>query len=494
MTIPFGLDNLASSTTPIPRPPPHRQAGVSRAASRLRRHLIALAVLVAAVGVATLGGPPAEASADPAVVHTDRGWVRGTVSQDHRSYAGIPYALPPVGDRRWRAPQPAARWSGIRDATRPSSPCPQLADSGPGQAPTVIGAEDCLYLNVTTPPRTPRTSRLPVMVWIHGGEFVSGSGDAYDTTMLTTQGNVVTVTLNYRLGALGFLAHPALDDPYAGNYGLADQQAALRWVRRNIAAFGGDPGNVTLFGQSAGGFSVCAQLAAPQARGLFERAITQSGPCGSDLVTRRVAEERGRETAAELGCTSPRTVADCLRGKPASTFVGLGADQVATTGVADLPWLPVTGTPALPRQPLAALQLGTAARVPLIQGVNRDELRALVLGSYDLQGRPVTAEQYPGIVEQTFGEDAGAVLARYPVTNYPVPGVALATLLTDWALACPTLPADDAAAVHAPVYPYEFAEELPPLGVGGFPSARLTRRSWDICSVAPTTVRAGHLS
>jgi carboxylesterase type B len=410
-------------------------------------------VLAAGTLAAALAVP---SSADESTIRISDGRIRGTVTPDHRSYQGIPYAAPPVGPLRWRAPRPARPWSGVRDATRPGPPCPSLS----GRPPQVIGSEDCLSVNVETPREV--SIRLPVMVFVHGGGFANGSGALYDPTRLVTRGRVVVVTFNYRLGALGSLDHPAVHDPYAGNFGLADQQAALRWVRRDIAAFGGDPGNVTLWGQSAGAFSTCAQLAAPGARGLFDKAIVQSGPCGNSLLTRPQAQRRGLAAAAKLGCPDPGTAAECLRAKPFQDLTGLDQDQVYTVHrrIAGLPWLPVAGTPALPLQPLTALRLGRATDVPLIQGGTKDEMRAFVAAKYDATGHPVTAAQYQDIVHTLFGsENARAVLAAYPLGRYPTPSLALATLLTDDGSmlgACSQLPADDAAARR--VFAYEFAE------------------------------------
>jgi para-nitrobenzyl esterase len=422
-------------------------------------------VVAAGSAVAALAGP---SSANDSIVRTSNGLVRGTIAPDHRSFLGIPYAAPPVDALRWRAPRPVQAWRGVRDATRSGAPCPSLT----GQPPRATGSEDCLSLNVESPREI--SGRLPVMVFVHGGGFANGSGADYDPTRLVTQGKVVAVTFNYRLGALGFLDHPALGDPYAGNFGLADQQAVLRWVRRNIAAFGGDPGSVTLWGQSAGAFSTCAQLAAPGARGLFDKAIVQSGPCGNAFPTRSVAQRRGLSTAAKLGCPDPKTAAECLRAKPFEELTGLGQDQVYTVHrrVAELPWLPVAGTPVLPSQPSTALRRGQAADVPLIQGGTRDEMRAFVAAEYDGTGHPVTAAAYPNIIRSLFGsENAQAILAAYPLSRYPTPSLALATLLTDDGRmlgACSQLPADDAATRRAPVFAYEFAE---PTGyaIGDFP-------------------------
>ncbi|MGW0231978.1 carboxylesterase/lipase family protein [Actinopolymorpha singaporensis] len=419
---------------------------------------VALAAGIA--GTATFPAARADATTGQAVVRVDSGPLRGVVTADHRSFAGIPYAAPPVGARRWSAPQPVTRWRQVRDATRPGTSCPQL---GPGGS--VVGAEDCLYLNVTTP--TVGGSRLPVLVWLPGGGFVTGSGSDYDPTRLAVTGGLVVVTVNYRLGALGFLDHPALErtSSDAGNYGLADQRAALGWVQRNIARFGGDPANVTLAGQSAGGYSVCAQLTSPAAAGLFQKAIVQSGPCGNALLTRATALSRGARTAAELGCADPATASACLRALPVSRLVGLGADRVFTsTGrIADLPWVPVAGTPVLPRQPLEALRSGAAARVPLLMGTTRDEMRPFVALDHDAHGLPVTAESYPAELAAAFGDPA-AIQARYPSDAYPSPGLALATALTDWGGklgSCPSLAAADAAVagMRHPVHVYEFTED-----------------------------------
>ncbi|MGB3480582.1 MAG: carboxylesterase family protein, partial [Mycobacterium sp.] len=213
--------------------------------------------------------PTPDATLDSGEVHTGAGAVRGLVAPDHVLFQGIPYAAPPVGELRWRPPAPVQAWDGLRDATKPGVRCVQgnMLDPDYGLA---VG-EDCLTLNVWAPTGA---AGLPVMVWIHGGAFVNGSSDLYRAQLLAARGQIVVVTINYRLGALGFLAHPAFGPPAdVGNYGLADQQAALRWVQENIGAFGGDPQKVTVAGQSAGGMSVCDHLAAPGSAGLFRAAI-----------------------------------------------------------------------------------------------------------------------------------------------------------------------------------------------------------------------------
>ncbi|MCE7001371.1 carboxylesterase family protein [Kibdelosporangium philippinense] len=385
------------------------------------------------------GGPPP----DEARVQTSDGWLQGVVAADHRSFQAIPYAAPPVGPLRWRSPQPAKPWQGVRDATRPGQRCTQSNFQG-----GVTGGEDCLFLNVTTP--LGARKGLPVLVFVHGGGLVTGAGDAWNPRRMV-QHDAIVVTLNYRLGAFGFLKHPSLDDPYAGNFGLADQQFALRWVRDNIAAFGGDARNVTLWGQSAGGVSVCSQLASPGARGLFSKAIAQSAPCGNAVLDPATAVERGLAFASFAGCSTEA----CLRGLPASQLVR-HSDRAETFQVhryaTGKTWMPVAGTRALPLQPLTALQLGLAADVPLLHGGTKHEVRAHVTFS----GQPV---DYPKVIKGMFGKEASRILSAYPAGSNP--GLTLATALTDYGAmvgACTQLPALKAASRGAPAYGYEFAE------------------------------------
>ncbi|MFC0108561.1 carboxylesterase/lipase family protein [Kibdelosporangium aridum] len=400
--------------------------------------------ILAALAVGLSGGTAVASEVDTRVQTSD-GWLQGTATADHRSFQGIPYAAPPVGDLRFRAPRPAQPWQGVRDATKPGQRCTQSDGVG------VVGGEDCLFLNVTTPRAA--SGRLPVLVFVHGGGLVTGLGSAWNPQRMVGH-DAIVVTLNYRLGAFGFLHHPSLHDPYAGNFGLADQQAALRWVRQNIAAFGGDSRNVTLWGQSGGGVSVCSQLAAPGARGLFDKAIVQSAPCGNSVLDRATATERGLDFAAFAGCASE----DCLRNAPAERLVR-HSDRAQTFRVhrhaSDKPWMPVAGTPSLPLQPLTALRLGIAADVPLLHGGTKHEMRAHVAASY---GPDV---DYPTVVQDMFGQDASRILAAYPASDYATPGLALATALTDYGAmvgACSQLPALDAATRGAPVYAFEFAQ------------------------------------
>ena len=286
--------------------------------ARVGLGLIAAGALLAPTAAAGASAAVSHSpGARPLVVGTADGAVQGKATGPMDEFLGIPYAAPPVGPLRWRPPHPPAHWHGIRQATAFGPHCPQPA-SAFGVAST---SENCLYLNVFTPARIRPGQRLPVMVWVHGGEFLVGESNDYNPAGLVRHG-VIVVTLNYRLGAFGFLADKALAAGRAGssgNYGLMDQQAALRWVQGNIGRFGGDARNVTVFGESAGGLSVLAQLASRGARGLFARAIAESGTYNLIQQPLATAEAAGRTFAAKVGCTSK--IAACLRKLPVSTIV-----------------------------------------------------------------------------------------------------------------------------------------------------------------------------
>ncbi|MGV0635068.1 carboxylesterase family protein [Mycolicibacillus trivialis] len=394
------------------------------------------------------------AAPNAAVVDTTAGPVRGVVAPDHRLFAGIPYAAPPLGALRWQPPQPVAPWSGVRDATRPGPPCVQETARG-------VGSEDCLTLNVWTP--AGGVGKRPVLVWIHGGGFINGHGDMYDAHRLATRGDVVVVTLNYRLGALGFLAHPALGQfGRVGNYGFIDQQAALRWVRDNIAGFGGDPTKVTIAGESAGGMSVCDHLVAPASAGLFRAAVIQSGPCQAqvDLPT---AQRVSEDYATEVGCADPdpAATARCLRGLPTAAVAGapwyVHIDTHALTG-------PVTGTAVLPTDPLRAFAAGRAAPVPVLLGSNRNEFTMFAALTYLRTGAELTAAEYPARLARTLGADAAAVRAQYPPGHFGGSvSLAFSAAIGDHVFSCPADEMATALAEHAPaVYAYEFDDPHAP--------------------------------
>ncbi len=422
-----------------------------------RRDLVAAigtAILITAATACTGGaaGTVTSGSSSPLVVRTADGQVRGLATPTINDYLGIPYAAPPVGALRWQPPQPPAPWHGIRDATRFAPHCPQPA-SPFGRASV---SEDCLYLNVFTSP-VHRGRGLPVMVWIHGGALVSGESDDYDPSALVAHG-VIVVTLNYRLGALGFLAHPALADKPggpSGDYGLMDQQAALRWVQRNIRAFGGNPANVTIFGESAGGQSVLLQLASPTARGLFARAIAESGGYALGQASLASAEAAGRAFAAKAGCASQ--TAQCLRSLPVATIL---ADQDQTGATIDIDGQVLT------QQLKSALASGQFNHVPVIDGSNHDEWR-LFVALATFEGHPVTAAGYVPMIITTLHVSrsiAEIIAAQYPLADYPSPALALSTVGTDAIFACPTLLIDQSLARYVPTYAYEFNDEHAPEG------------------------------
>jgi para-nitrobenzyl esterase len=292
-----------------------------RRAGRLTLFIIAALLMTACAA----SDQPAPTTVDGIVtVDTTAGSVRGKVSGDGAVdvFRGVPYAAPPVGELRWKPPRPPVPWQGSRDAFEAGSPCPQsgrLASTN----------EDCLYLNIWAPHRRPE-QEMPVMVFIHGGGQRQSAAHEYNADWLVTRGTpVVYVSMNYRLNVFAFLAHKELtaEEPElgSGNYALLDQLQALRWVRDNIANFGGDPDNVTIFGESGGAQAVCILLTSPPAQGYFHRAISQSGPCQWQLYPSLAASEaRGAQVAAELGCTGPKPLA-CLRALPTSAVSHQGA-------------------------------------------------------------------------------------------------------------------------------------------------------------------------
>ncbi len=437
-------------------------------ARRLRRAaLFAVSAVSVAATLLTVDSGGAVASlasggANP-IVRTNDGLVRGTTAGTVDEFLGIPYAAPPTGHLRWRPPAPSASWEGVRDATQFGASCPQATTGNPYFPPGPI-SEDCLYLNVYTPTLRDRGGR-PVLVWIHGGGLTVDGARNYDGSKLAADGTVV-VTINYRLGALGFLAHPALaarPGGPAGNYGLMDQQAALRWVQRNIARFGGDPHNVTIAGQSAGGLSVLAQLVSPGARGLFQRAIVQSGAFALTQRPLAEAEAAGEKLAIAVGCADQ--TAQCLRSAPVSGLVSNFGVEIP--GVVD-------GS-VLTQSIGTAIAHGQFARVPILNGITHDEemifvdaIGIAVSGGTDVPvpDRPVTPANYQANIASVLGVSdarAAAIAAEYP------PGasadLAFSTLVADANFACPALQLDRWTASRVPTYAYQFNDDHAPVNV-----------------------------
>ncbi len=398
-------------------------------------------------------GSPASAARDDhaLVVSTDRGPLAGKdLDGGVRAFLGVPFAAPPVGALRWRPPAEAPSWTAPRDATAVGPACPQL--TAPSYART---DENCLTLNVWTP--SSGAQAKPVLVWIPGGGFVEGSGGyrLYDGARLAAREDAVVVTINYRVGALGFMAHPELAHELgrtaSPSYGLLDQRAALTWIQRNVRGFGGDPKNVTIFGESAGAFSVCAHLAMPASRGLFARAIMESGACADTLyVGPREAEAQGKKVAEALGCADMK----CLRARSVEAVLRalpLKRGLILPPGVW---WGPVVDGIELPAVPLTALRAGGGANVPLIVGWNRDE------GSLHTISFPsVTLQERDAFVRDAFGEAAVAPVAeRYAGVNLKE---SLGNVITEGAFVCESRRAARALAAHgSPVYLYELRHTL----------------------------------
>lgn len=396
----------------------------------------------------------------PALVRrTAQGALRGSATGDVVSFKGVPYAAPPVGSLRWMPPQAAPRWHGVRDATSFASPCVQASG----------GSEDCLYLNVYAPAH-PTTKRLPVMVWIHGGAFVSGAGSDYDPSPLVARGDVIVVTLNYRLGLLGALSLPELDSQApakgSGAYSLLDQQAAMGWVQHNIGGFGGDRHNVTIFGESAGATYTCLNVVSPTAHGLFRAAISESG-CGLPTTPKNSAAAFGSSVAAQAGCAAGTGVdLACLRARsPAEINAAAAAAAGGNPAAAQLHSIPVVGGPTLPRSYDDAVLSGQFNHVPMVIGTNHDEGRLFVYGG--LYGPPPTdAASYAAFVQNVIspvvGKPAAAILAEYPGSAYPSYTEAASAVTGDSSFSCLTLHEDMLTAPVVPVYAYQFTDPQAP--------------------------------
>jgi para-nitrobenzyl esterase len=345
---------------------------------------------------------------------TRAGRVEGTRERSVLVFRGIPYARAPRGELRFRPPEPPEPWRDVRRATRFAPAAPQGLPPVPLVRALIGGgaqSQDSLYLNVWTPALDGR--RRPVMVWIHGGAFVMGAGSTrlYWGARMAERGDVVVVTINYRLGALGFLYDPALvdrPDGVAANTGLRDQVAALEWVRDNVLAFGGDPANVTIFGESAGAMSVGTLLAVPRAAGLFHRAILQSG-AASHVSSAERAGQVAHLFYRELGLNAPAP--DALRAAAVSDILRAQREAAMHLGFREgmLPWQPVVDGDFLPEAPLAAIARGAGHRVPTLVGTNRDEWKLFMLG--DGKGRRLSEEALGRRVLALFGGDP-AVAAR----------------------------------------------------------------------------------
>lgn len=407
--------------------------------------LLAVAVLAAlAAGATGAEASVAAGKRDRMAPHVTiaQGELAGVAEGASNVYLGIPYAAPPVGDLRWKEPQPPAPWEGTLHANVPAPDCPQGTN---GDSDGSL-SENCLYLNVYTPEKA-SGDELPVIVFLHGGGHSYGTPNIYDGGGFASTGDAVVVIPAFRVGLFGFFGTrgTAAEGEFGaqGNWGMLDQQQALRWIQENIDAFGGDPGNVTIVGESAGGSSVCFQLASPEAEGLFHRAVIQSSGCGPNA-----RESTAPEFAAKWGCDASDMA--CLRGVDAAVIIG----SVAGFGFAQ----PVTGGPDQPLDPREAAAAGTLAEVPVVIGVTRDEWIGFESGSY-----PLDPAEYEARVRAQFGPDADEVLRRYPADAGPDPIFAMGWLRGDSMFACPAVKSADAFAdAGRDVYFYEFADRTTP--------------------------------
>ncbi|WP_243725499.1 carboxylesterase/lipase family protein [Actinomadura rubrisoli] len=425
---------------------------------------LVLSIAIAATGMtaarAATAAPVAAAPAcsDGTLVQTDSGPVCGLDGNGIRNWLGIPYAAPPVGDLRWKPPAKHPGWTAPLQATELPSACPQPSDFRPGST-----NEDCLRVNVRVPEGTDGKA-LPVMVQLHGGGFRLGQPS--NGTRLATEGKVIQVEVGYRLGIMGFLSHETFGR-HAGNYGIQDQQAALRWVQRNIARFGGDPGNVTIFGPSAGGSSVCANMASPTARGLFHKGIVESGEysalrganttwqpqdCATRLPSQSEAQDAGARFAAAVGCAGAADVPACLRQVPVQTLLDKAGDGLKPDNGT---LAPIVDGKTLTMSPGEAFAAGRFNKVPVIHGVARDET----------QTPPAeTPAGYEALIRSQYGSYAPEVMKRYPLSRFPEPAAYIAsrTILADANSVCPALQNNRRLARHVPVFAYRFDDTNPP--------------------------------
>ena len=410
-------------------------------------------------------------------VATTYGPVKGFVGKGIYQYLGIPYAAPPVGNLRWEPPQPPTPWTKVKQTISFGPTCAQITELGVFAGPA-NNNEDCLYLNVfTSQTGGSNRSLKPVLMWIHGGGLVDGESNDYDASKLVkggAGGENVVVTINYRLGLLGYLAHPALDaegHPF-GNYGLMDQQAALRWIHDNIKAFGGDPGNVTVGGQSAGSTSTAAAVISPGSKGLFNRAIFESGALLT-VAPLSLAESRGTAFGAAAGCPSDNspTTAACLRSIPVPAIMNLQGTPSANGPYVN--GLMVDGT-VLPLPGDVAFGSGKFNKMPIMNGNVEDE-GAFSASINEYFFGPLTATQYTNNVTTVYSGPAGPgggppnypagtaakVLAQYPLSAYASPSLAWIAEMSD-VTACRVHHLNTLLAGKVPLYAYEFDDRTAP--------------------------------
>jgi para-nitrobenzyl esterase len=420
---------------------------------------LAACVVLACVWSCSSSPPPDGAT----LVTTDHGPVQGSLADGVRLWLGIPYAAPPTGANRFLPPKPAAPWSTAITANKPGAECPQLSFASP-PALTSNSDEDCLYLNVWAPQAD--VKKAPVFVWIYGGGFNIGSGGdrMYDgeNIVRAVSGGAIVVTFNYRLGALGWISHPDLATEEgvttSPSQGFLDQQAALAWVNANIAAFGGDPNNVTIAGESAGGISVCTHLAAPKSWPYFQRAVIESGVCFSSALfaTPQAANDQGTRLATALGCTTPGSIMSCLRAAPPLQVISALPTREAEFGATGDTFGPVVDGTTIPMIPLDAIKAEKYAKVPTILGTNVNEGDLFMyLWKVDMGAPPSPADVRASLTVLFSAAQVDQIATRYGVdADAPT---AFAHIITEGVFACPTRRTARAIAAHSvPTYLYQF--------------------------------------
>jgi para-nitrobenzyl esterase len=421
------------------------------------------------------GGSPAndasvmndDAAAEPQalatkLIPTEKGELRCLDLATHTECLGIPYASPPVGDGRWRAPAAPAPWTSALDATQFRSECLQ---DDTEYVEERHGAEDCLYLNVYMP-KTDAAGALPVMVWFHGGGFVNGSGNAFHGANLAQTAQAIIVTVNYRLGPFGWLGLESLaeeaPDGTTGNYGILDQIAALKWVQSEIGHFTGDKGNVTIFGQSAGGESVFIHLASPLSKGLFHRAISMSSPAALAMPTIAAQTEKRTPFLQELGCTDVATQISCLRAKSADELLAAADENWDLIAARGLDWTPTVDGAVLPTQWIDAYRSGNFNKVPVMIGHTRDEGRLFVSVYENNNGHAMSEQELVDAVDDVAGPAAQLVLSSYPPEEVGTPGNRISAIIVDSLFATGENNNRDALVPWAPVYGYRSCDPNAP--------------------------------
>jgi para-nitrobenzyl esterase len=427
-----------------------------------RLHQMATLFPVFALAIILCAPPRATSAAETIGANfvTDKGTVGCATDSHGVQCRGIPYAAPPQGALRFRPPAEVQPWSGVRDATAFAPACIQAKTD---YVKEQVGSEDCLYLNVYVP-KASSTAPLPVMVWFHGGGFMNGSGNAFDGRYLAQTARAIVVTVNYRLGPFGWLALDSLAaearDGSTGNYGLLDNIAALKWVQRNIVAFGGDSQRVTIFGQSAGGEQVFAMLASPYAAGLFQRAISMSAPAGLSLPDVAKAQARRKRFLADLGCIDPVAQPACLRAASAQRMLDAAHEDWDMFQSNGLQWTPTIDGAVLKSQWLDRFREGDFNRVPVMVGHTRDEARLFAAIYENNHGGQMTETQVEDATRRSYGLVSKVMLYKYREAGTPA-GM-MSHIVVDALFATGESWDRDALARYVPVYGYQSCDERAP--------------------------------